>query len=165
MRRYLAIPPIPRRPRAAVANSSLMSQQPIIAVSGSPLSRHGVDGSFTPVQDRPSAAVNIMWLNPLDGENPTPSGNGRATHATGGSLNEPASEQRRDSSATDVEHPEMSSAHGTDESQPSPARLTADRLRKVLERVTSGFYDSPEVIHRVAEQVEDELARGDDGNK
>jgi anti-sigma28 factor (negative regulator of flagellin synthesis) len=39
----------------------------------------------------------------------------------------------------------------------SASGLTTDRLQEILKRVTSGYYDSPQVVDRVARRLADEL--------
>jgi hypothetical protein len=39
----------------------------------------------------------------------------------------------------------------------SPSGLTTERLQEILKRLTSGYYDSPQVLDRVAERVKDDL--------
>jgi hypothetical protein len=42
-------------------------------------------------------------------------------------------------------------------SSTSTSGLTAERLQEVLKRLTSGYYDNPQVIDKVARKVADEL--------
>jgi hypothetical protein len=46
---------------------------------------------------------------------------------------------------------------GQTESTTSPAGLTTDRLREILKRLTSGYYDSPQVIDTIARKAVDDL--------
>lgn len=39
----------------------------------------------------------------------------------------------------------------------SASGLSAERLQEILKRLTSGYYDSPQVVDRVAERVKDDL--------
>ncbi|MBK6421087.1 MAG: hypothetical protein IPI38_13600 [Gemmatimonadetes bacterium] len=39
----------------------------------------------------------------------------------------------------------------------SPSGLSADRMQEILKRVTSGYYDSPQVVEKVARKVADAL--------
>lgn len=39
----------------------------------------------------------------------------------------------------------------------SPSGLSAERLQEILKRLTSGYYDGPQVLDRVAERVKDDL--------
>lgn len=39
----------------------------------------------------------------------------------------------------------------------SASGLSAERLQEILKRLTSGYYDSPQVLDRVAERVKDDL--------
>jgi hypothetical protein len=41
----------------------------------------------------------------------------------------------------------------------SASGLSADRLQEILKRLTSGYYDSPQVRDRVAQRVTDDVAR------
>jgi hypothetical protein len=40
----------------------------------------------------------------------------------------------------------------------SASGLSSDRLQEILKRLTSGYYDSPQVQDRIAERVKDDLA-------
>lgn len=39
----------------------------------------------------------------------------------------------------------------------SPAGLSAERLQEILKRLTSGYYDTPQVVEKVAQRVKDDL--------
>ena len=47
---------------------------------------------------------------------------------------------------------------GQAEGATSASGMSRERLREVLKRLTSGYYDSPQVIDRVARKVSDELS-------
>jgi anti-sigma28 factor (negative regulator of flagellin synthesis) len=40
----------------------------------------------------------------------------------------------------------------------SPSGLSAERLQEILKRLTSGYYDSAQVVDRVAQRVKDDLS-------
>src|SRR5262245_21064830 len=39
----------------------------------------------------------------------------------------------------------------------SPSGLSSERLQEILKRLTSGYYDSPQVVDKVAQRVKDDL--------
>jgi hypothetical protein len=43
----------------------------------------------------------------------------------------------------------------------SPSGLSPERLREILKRLTSGYYDNPEVRERIAHRIREEWDRGD----
>ncbi len=43
----------------------------------------------------------------------------------------------------------------------SPSGISQERLREILKRLTSGYYDNPEVRDRIAQRIHEEWRRGD----
>lgn len=43
----------------------------------------------------------------------------------------------------------------------SPSGISPERLREILKRLTSGYYDNPEVRERIAHRIHEEWGRGD----
>lgn len=43
----------------------------------------------------------------------------------------------------------------------TPSGISQERLREILKRLTSGYYDNPEVRERIAHRIHEEWGRGD----
>lgn len=74
-----------------------------------------------------------------------------------GQIQRPAGESRDSESGDDQVQlsAEARAAGGTGGT--SPSGLSADRLQEILKRLTSGYYDSAQVVDRVAEGVQKDL--------
>jgi hypothetical protein len=47
------------------------------------------------------------------------------------------------------------------EAEASPAGISQERLREILKRLTSGYYNNPQVLERIARRIHEEWGRGD----
>jgi len=56
---------------------------------------------------------------------------------------------------------EEARAAAQSEALTSPSGLSPERLREILKRLTSGYYDNPEVRERIAQRIHEEWRRGD----
>lgn len=52
-------------------------------------------------------------------------------------------------------------AAARNEGEASPSGISQERLREILKRLTSGFYDNPQVLERIARRIHEEWGRGD----
>lgn len=59
----------------------------------------------------------------------------------------------------DASRPWAGRAAGVPLRQSRPSDLSPDRLREILTRLKTGYYDTPEVIDRVALRISDEFDR------
>jgi hypothetical protein len=75
-----------------------------------------------------------------------------------GQAQRPAGESREPENADDqVQLSDQAKAAGG-AAGASPSGLSSERLQEILKRLTSGYYDSPPVVDRVAERVKDDLS-------
>ncbi len=70
---------------------------------------------------------------------------------------EPRSAERRDQ----VRLSEEARAAAGSEALTSPSGISEARLREILKRLTSGYYDNPEVRERIAQRIHERWDRGD----
>ena len=47
------------------------------------------------------------------------------------------------------------------EGETSPSGISGERMREILKRLTSGYYDNPEVRERIAQRIHEKWGRGD----
>lgn len=106
-----------------------------------------------------------MSIDPMKSGSATPAGNVRIDQAGSNSASARVSGQFKRVA------PETREGDGADDSVQLSARakaagasgatsasgLSAERLQEILKRLTSGYYDSPQVLDRVAERVKDDL--------
>lgn len=106
-----------------------------------------------------------MSIDPMKSGSANPAGNARIDQAGGNSGSARVSGQfkrvapeTRDTEAADdsVQLSARAKAAGTSGAT-SASGLSAERLQEILKRLTSGYYDSPQVLDRVAERVKDDL--------
>lgn len=88
------------------------------------------------------------------------SGNQSARHS--GASRASAPEEPRASAGQDqVRLSEEARAAARGEALSSPSGISHERLREILKRLTSGYYDNPEVRERIARRIHEEWSRGD----
>lgn len=104
-----------------------------------------------------------MSIDPMKSGSANPAGNARIDQAGGNASarvsgqSRPVPEARDGESADDsVQLSERAKASGA-AGGTSASGLSAERLQEILKRLTSGYYDSPQVLDRVAERVKDDL--------
>jgi hypothetical protein len=97
-------------------------------------------------------------VNPLAGPRVDQTGANQSSRHSGqvkpaGSGSEREVRDQDDSVRLSAEAREAAGAEGTT----SRSGLSKDRLQEVLTRLTSGYYDSPQVVDKVARRVHEEL--------
>lgn len=105
----------------------------------------------------PTKSGNI----PLGGTRPDQAGQGQSARQSGqvrtvgaeASKPAPAAPPAQDSVNLSAD----ARAVGQADQATSPAGLSRDRLQEVLQRLTSGYYDNPEVVAQVAAKVQQDL--------
>jgi hypothetical protein len=97
----------------------------------------------------------------------SPSGGVRPDQAGGGnhSARQPVQGQRTSPEDREQDGHGDDRVHLSDEVRavgmsglPSASGLSAPRLQEILKRLTSGYYDSPQVRDRIAQRVKDDVA-------
>lgn len=106
-----------------------------------------------------------MSIDPLKSGSTNPAGGARLDQTgsnqaarQSGQPQRPAGESREPESADDkVQLSDQAKAAGAAGGN-SPSGLSSERLQEILKRLTSGYYDGPQVVNRVADRVKDELS-------
>ena len=96
--------------------------------------------------------------NPLGGPRLDQAGSNQSTRQSG-QLKPVAPQATRDTSAGDDQisiSAEARAAGGT-EAGTSATGIPSDRLREILKRISSGYYDTPQVRDRIAQKVQADL--------
>ena len=105
-----------------------------------------------------------MSIDPMKSGSANPAGNARIDQAGGNASarvsgqSRPVTSEARDGESADdsVQLSERAKASGS-AGGTSASGLSAERLQEILKRLTSGYYDSPQVLDRVAQRVKDDL--------
>lgn len=102
----------------------------------------------------PTKSGNI----PLGGVRPDQAGSSPSTRQSGQVRTvAPEGGQRPSASQDQVSLSEEARAAGQAEGGSSPSGLSRERLQEVLKRLTSGYYDNPEVQAQVAARIQRDL--------
>jgi anti-sigma28 factor (negative regulator of flagellin synthesis) len=96
--------------------------------------------------------------NPLGGPRLDQAGSNQSTRQSG-QLKPVAPQPARDASAGDdqVSISAEARAAGSTEAGTSATGIPADRLREILKRISSGYYDTPQVRDHVAQKLQADL--------
>lgn len=97
---------------------------------------------------------------PLGGSRLDPAG-GHPSARTSGPLRALPEGARPGDVRDQVRLSEEARAAAGSEALPSPSGLSEARLHEILKRLTSGYYDNPEVQDRIAHRIHEEWAGGD----
>jgi hypothetical protein len=98
---------------------------------------------------------------PLAGPRLDQANGNQAARQSGAARAEPHDAPRSGDRRDQVRLSDEVRATARSEALTSPAGLSPERLREILKRLTSGYYDNPEVRERIAQRIHEEWRDGD----
>ncbi len=98
---------------------------------------------------------------PLAGPRLDPANGNQSARQSGAARSVPPDGPRAPGGQDQVRLSEDVRAAARSEVLTSPSGISQERLREILKRLTSGYYDNPEVRERIAQRIHEEWGRGD----
>lgn len=97
---------------------------------------------------------------PLDRSRVDQANSNQSARQTGQTRSQPASNREAGGGDDSVQLSEEARAASRAEGGTSASGLSTDRLQEILKRLSSGYYDSPQVRDQVAQRIQQEWETG-----